>query len=122
MDTTVLSPSYRAQDFQTHVPKDIQHHFWHVEGVDEKDQPPFPERGTLNASRESDGKLAFVLVFHDAHPRWASDKVIYVKSNLELLPEYRERKDEAVKRQQEIAAVWGEDKQDDEKDEDNEDT
>jgi len=35
-----------------------------------------------------------VFLFHRANPRWKSDHIIFVKSNLDILPDYRQRKAE----------------------------
>ena len=51
-----------------------------------------PQHSTLNDSLEEQGSLTHVLLFHGANPRWLSDRIIFVKSNLEILPEYREAK------------------------------
>jgi hypothetical protein len=40
---------------------------------------------TLHSSKASPDALAFVLLFHGANPRWSTDNIIYVKSNLDLL-------------------------------------
>jgi hypothetical protein len=40
---------------------------------------------TLHSSKASPDALAFVLLFHGANPRWLTDNIIYVKSNLDLL-------------------------------------
>jgi hypothetical protein len=40
---------------------------------------------TLHSSKASPDTLAFVLLFHGANPRWPTDNIIYVKSNLDLL-------------------------------------
>ena len=69
--------------------RDIQHHYWKR---DENDETSMPQHSTLNDSLEEQGSLTHVLLFHGANPRWLSDRIIFVKSNLEILPEYREAK------------------------------
>ncbi|KEF63813.1 uncharacterized protein A1O9_01791 [Exophiala aquamarina CBS 119918] len=41
---------------------------------------------TLHGSATNPGVLSYVLLFQDAHPCWAQDGIIFVKSNLDLLP------------------------------------
>ena len=40
---------------------------------------------TLHASASSPDSLAFVLLFPGANPRWATDHILFVKSNLDLI-------------------------------------
>ena len=44
------------------------------------------EHRTLNASASNPDILSHILLFHRGNPRWGNDKIIFVKSNLELLP------------------------------------
>ncbi|KAF3765384.1 hypothetical protein M406DRAFT_67834 [Cryphonectria parasitica EP155] len=41
---------------------------------------------TLNASSTEPDKLKYVMLFKNANPRWQSDGIIFVKSNISLLP------------------------------------
>ncbi|KAK8174047.1 hypothetical protein IWX90DRAFT_484953 [Phyllosticta citrichinensis] len=41
---------------------------------------------TLHSSSTEPGKLKYAILFVDANPRWSSDKIIFAKSNLHLLP------------------------------------
>ncbi|KAL8935707.1 MAG: hypothetical protein Q9216_005295, partial [Gyalolechia sp. 2 TL-2023] len=41
--------------------------------------------GTLNASDNDPGKLAFVLVYKDQHPDWETERKLLCKTNLHLL-------------------------------------
>ncbi|KAI4186298.1 MAG: hypothetical protein L6R41_003568 [Letrouitia leprolyta] len=41
--------------------------------------------GTLNASDDDPGKLAFVLIFKDQHPDWETEGKLFCKTNLQLL-------------------------------------
>ncbi|KAI9702697.1 MAG: hypothetical protein M1820_006081 [Bogoriella megaspora] len=41
---------------------------------------------TLHASQDQPSKLTYVILFRGANPRWSSDRLIFVKSNLDLLP------------------------------------
>lgn len=45
----------------------------------------FHNSSTLHASAASPDSLAFVLLFHGANPRWPTDHILFVKSNLDLL-------------------------------------
>lgn len=42
---------------------------------------------TLNGTRAEPDRLKYVLLFHQAHPRWPTEQIIYVKSELQLLPQ-----------------------------------
>lgn len=53
-----------------------------------------PQHSTLNDSLEHPGVLTHVLLFHGANPRWTDDGIIFVKSNLEILPCYKEARAE----------------------------
>ncbi|KAK3076632.1 hypothetical protein LTS18_012484 [Coniosporium uncinatum] len=48
--------------------------------------------GTLDSSEATPNKLAYVVLFGGANPRWDSDNIIFVKTNLELLPPEAEEK------------------------------
>ena len=45
-------------------------------------------RSTLNDSVGRPGRLAYIMLFAGANPRWKSDCVIFAKTNLNLLPGY----------------------------------
>ncbi|KAJ9617182.1 hypothetical protein H2200_000903 [Cladophialophora chaetospira] len=63
--------------------KQIDRYFW-PEG---DSKTAFVEHSkTLHDSATSPGKLAYVLLFNDANPRWESDNIIFTKSSLDLLP------------------------------------
>ena len=64
--------------------EDIRAHFWPVD-TDEVLHAPPPLKGTLNASAADVSKLAYVVLFKDANPRWESDGIIFTKSNLDLI-------------------------------------
>ena len=71
---------------------DIYSHFWprtHEEHVGCSSQ------STLNASAQSSSLLKYIVLHLDQNPRWKSDGIIFVKSNLTLLPEFREQKERA---------------------------
>lgn len=88
---TSSSPSTSlVHGIQYHDVRDIQNYYWRL-GEEDKDKPAqFPDSATLNASGKSNDELAYLLLFHDANPRWESDKIVFVKSNLDLLPGYNE--------------------------------
>ena len=68
--------------------KEIQRHFW-PEGEDEDPRPLEAGRKggkTMHGSAATPEKLAYVLLFKDANPRWESDGIIFTKTSLELLP------------------------------------
>ncbi|KAE9974716.1 hypothetical protein EG328_003673 [Venturia inaequalis] len=73
--------------------RDIQHHFWKSES---DGMTGFGEHATLNNAADHKDGLAYILLFRGANPRWQSDKIIFVKSNLDLLPDYYERTDEWI--------------------------
>jgi hypothetical protein len=52
---------------------------------DESSGPTYAVSSTLHASASSPDSLAFVMLFHGANPRWATDHILFVKSNLHLL-------------------------------------
>lgn len=70
---------------------EIHNHYWpeRKQLDDEKLLGSFKEsthQGTLNASAEAPDQLKYMLLFHDANPRWKSDGIIFVKTNLHILP------------------------------------
>ena len=69
---------------------DIHAHFWPVTAATEdptrSTSRPASLKGTLNASAKDPTLIAYVILYHNANPRWASDGIIFTKSNLELLP------------------------------------
>ncbi|KAI8966501.1 hypothetical protein F5Y11DRAFT_158174 [Daldinia sp. FL1419] len=61
---------------------------------EEDGAPPQEKPSTFHDSKEHPNQLSYVLLFIDANPRWADDHIIFVKSNLGLLPEYSTKKAE----------------------------
>ena len=49
-------------------------------------ESPSHDVATLHDSAQTPGKLTYVLIFHGANPRWPQDRIIFSKSNLDLLP------------------------------------
>lgn len=71
---------------------DLHCHFWsrtHEEHVGRSIQ------STLNASAQSPSLLTYIVLHFDQNPRWKSDGIIFVKSNLIFLPEFGEQKERA---------------------------
>lgn len=65
---------------------DIRAHFW---PATENELPRFSETGegrTLHDSAATPGKLAYIILFNGANPRWQSDHLIFSKSSPNLLP------------------------------------
>ncbi|KAI0173934.1 hypothetical protein BJ166DRAFT_492490 [Pestalotiopsis sp. NC0098] len=76
-------PSYDEAD--TINADDITRHFW------DGQTGSTLRSTTLHDSQARPGELAYVCLFFGANPRWASDGIIFVKSELRLLPEYGEQ-------------------------------
>lgn len=89
------SSGYRSQNDDLLSIRDIQHHFWQT--TNHEDMRGFGEHTTLNNSAASKDGLSYVLLFRGANPRWKSDNLIFVKSNLDILPEYFDRTEEWIK-------------------------
>ncbi|GAB1314499.1 hypothetical protein MFIFM68171_04709 [Madurella fahalii] len=63
-----------------------------------------PGRATVSVINNSEAKpdsVAYALLYFDDHPHWHGEDILYVKSNLELLPEYAEKKALLVKQHKE---------------------
>ncbi|KAF2197966.1 hypothetical protein GQ43DRAFT_181682 [Delitschia confertaspora ATCC 74209] len=75
-------PQPRANDTGLYSQKEIYSYFWKESEKSLDDAC----RTTLHASAADPEALGYVLLFHGANPKWKSDKVIFVKSNLDLLP------------------------------------
>lgn len=92
-------PSPAGENPFLHV-DDIHEHFWpppaallDTTNENAKDVAIAPcsprllrSHGTLNASASDPHTLRYIVLFADANPRWESERIIFVKSNLELLP------------------------------------
>ncbi|KAF2650708.1 hypothetical protein K491DRAFT_730753 [Lophiostoma macrostomum CBS 122681] len=68
--------------------REIHEHFWQEDDRNHDSD----HNTTLHSSSENAG-LAWVLLFHGANPQWESNNVIFVKSNLHLLPNIKETND-----------------------------
>ena len=65
---------------------DIREHFWPTAETDERPLSNETHSKTLHDAASSPGQLAYILLFHLANPRWESDRIIFTKSSLDLLP------------------------------------
>lgn len=68
---------------------DIHHHYWPPRN--DESGPSTTSTGssnpsTLNSSAQAVDKLKYIMLFHDANPRWDSHGIIFVKSKLHILP------------------------------------
>lgn len=88
LDTDKIKPrrSDMTEDDGLHTVFEVQRYFWPVE--DDENDPSQKEHSTLNASAETPDQLSHVILFAGANPRWAIDKIIFVKSNVELVEPY----------------------------------
>ncbi|MCJ1407761.1 hypothetical protein MMC19_001832 [Ptychographa xylographoides] len=64
---------------------DIFEHFFPFQDDPSLSTPA--QTGTLNASATDPDKVAFILLFHEANPRWKDEHIIFTKTRLELLPQ-----------------------------------
>lgn len=79
----------RKQDSTLFTERELSVHFRpeHEDGqIDELPFTPLRRTSTLNSSTASPDQLAWIKLFQGANPRWASDRIIFVKTNLDLLP------------------------------------
>ena len=75
--------------------EEVEAYFWPKKFAQENVEPSAgSSTSTLHASEAIPDKLSFVILFKGANPRWFGDKIIYVKSNLELLPKAPSSKEE----------------------------
>ena len=77
-----LTTKYLRLDDALYSPIEIQRHFW-------PEKEFYRSRGgqsTLHDSAVNPGAVSYVLLFMGAHPRWETDRIIFTKSRLELLP------------------------------------
>ncbi len=70
----------------SYTDREIFHHF-----SPNHDGKLKPVTDMLNVSEDQPDGLAFVLVYLTANPRWESNGIIFAKSSLHLLPEFREK-------------------------------
>ncbi|KAK8000201.1 hypothetical protein PG990_012801 [Apiospora arundinis] len=70
---------------ELHSHFDIAHHFW----PDDEEVMTSGRSSTFHDSASQVDQLAYVTLFKNANPRWGSDQIVFAKSNLGLLPDYR---------------------------------
>ncbi|KAH9895373.1 hypothetical protein F4778DRAFT_746511 [Xylariomycetidae sp. FL2044] len=94
-------PQDDVDDADIYRLRDINHHFWPKEADDptetQSTERRSTERGggtTFHDSAAHPEELSFLLLFAGANQRWASDRIVFAKSKLDLLPEYRVKKNE----------------------------
>lgn len=63
---------------------DIHDHYWDPQS--EGNGSCTRTHGTLNSSAHDPEKLKYIVLFHDANPRWQSHGIIFAKTNLYILP------------------------------------
>lgn len=63
---------------------DIHNHYWDPQN--EGKCPCNANSSTLNSSAQDPDKLKYIVLFHDANPRWQSHGIIFVKTKLYILP------------------------------------
>ncbi|KAK5725887.1 hypothetical protein LTR15_004077 [Elasticomyces elasticus] len=68
--------------------EEIDHGFFSLEEITDNDETTGPElqSRTLHDSAATPGQLAYLLLFGGANPRWESDKIVFTKSALDMLP------------------------------------
>lgn len=87
---------------------EISEHFWPADDKDgSSSSGAEPLTKTLHDSRKTPGKLAFVILFHGANPRWESDCILFTKSHLELLPGSGKAGDSNVEGVEQMASEEG---------------
>lgn len=76
-------PQRRQDNSNFHTLSEIHHYYWPNEETLPSD--PKPTHSTLNASERKPGKLAYLMLFKGANPRWEPDGIVFVKTGLDLL-------------------------------------
>lgn len=77
------SPLYHRRDVDTY--------FW---GVDGAQLTALGINNVLHDSANRIGDLSYILLFDGRNPRWEQDRIVFACADLELLPEYAEKKAE----------------------------
>ena len=62
---------------------EIHAHYWPSHEITHA--PVDQWKGTLSSSEDKPDTLQYVILYHEANPRWDSDHIIFVKTNLRLL-------------------------------------
>ena len=66
--------------------QEINTHFWPATQDGEHHRVASSEGGTLHDAAASPDQLTYAILFGRAHPRCDTDRIIFTKSNLDLLP------------------------------------
>ncbi|KAL9094075.1 MAG: hypothetical protein Q9165_003745 [Trypethelium subeluteriae] len=89
-ENTPPAPTSSQRDENLLTVDEIVAIFWpktfDLENKHDDQQAGASNSSTLHASEADPSKLSFVILFRGANPRWFADKIIYAKSNLDLLP------------------------------------
>ncbi|KAL7621471.1 hypothetical protein AAE478_008794 [Parahypoxylon ruwenzoriense] len=85
----------QVDDSELYSLHEIENHFWGPSQT-EDDNGTYHHKSssTFHDAEAHQGQLSYVLLFHGANTRWATDRIIFAKSRLELLPEYAAKKAE----------------------------
>ncbi|KAI9663958.1 MAG: hypothetical protein M1821_007449 [Bathelium mastoideum] len=77
-----------SSDDNLFTPKEVEAHYWpkKYNVQNEESAGDTSISSTLHASEANPHELGFIVLFRGANPRWFADKIIYAKSNLDLLP------------------------------------
>src|ERR1700743_494137 len=73
-----------ADESSLFTSEEVHRYFWPLH-QGEPGKSDAVSHDTLNASAERQNSLAYILLFYRANPQWSTDKIIYVKSNLDLI-------------------------------------
>ena len=94
-ETPSSAPKSSRHDEELFTASEIEAYFWPKKFDPENEDPHggVSTSSTLHASEETPDKLSYIILFKGANPRWFADKIIYVKSNLDLLPNGPESKE-----------------------------
>ena len=80
------SPASTAAEDDVFTLEEIHDYFWNAADAhsdrDSRFSSVVPLSKTLHDSRETPGRLAFVILFEGAKPRWDAEHIVFTKSNL----------------------------------------
>ncbi|KAK8195604.1 hypothetical protein IWZ00DRAFT_225357 [Phyllosticta capitalensis] len=65
---------------------DVYEHFWPLDSAVQTAGGTSTTKSTLHSSAAEPDILRYVVLYYEANPRWASDKIIFAKTNIHLLP------------------------------------
>ncbi|KAK7962561.1 uncharacterized protein PG986_003386 [Apiospora aurea] len=71
-------------DSEVYHNRDIVHYFW-----PDKEDFTSDVQSTFHASASQEDQLAYIMLFTNANTRWESDQIVFAKSHLRLLPDYK---------------------------------